>query len=292
MGNKNTIFSRIRRFIEILVFALIAAFILKTFFVEAYRIPTGSMENTLLAGDFLLVNKLVYGSSSPKHLPFTEIPIPHFQLPEIEDPRQNDIIVFEFPGNRDELFPSEKLNYIKRCIAGPGDTVTIINKRVYVNGTLNELPATAKLAGDKLKPKNYADTRIFPPKAKWNEDNYGPLTVPYKGYRVELSHKNIHVWRTLINREFGDTVVTQHGSVIKINGVEVKEYLFEKDYYFVMGDNRDDSFDSRFWGFVPRENIIGRPIMIYWSFNPHERLTTFSALIDHIRWGRIATMVN
>ena len=128
------------RFFQIAFLAVASALFIKTFVIEAFRIPTGSMEKTLLSGDFLLVNKLVYGASSPKYLPFTKVRIPYFTLPSLVEPKNNDIIVFEFPGKLNELEPQDYTNYIKRCIGIPGDTVKIINKRVFVNNKLAELP--------------------------------------------------------------------------------------------------------------------------------------------------------
>src|SRR4030042_326664 len=103
-------------FIKNLFFAAVAAFLIKTFFIETSRVPTGSMERTILVGDFLFVNKFIYGSSSPRNIPFTNIELPYFQLPAIREPEPKDIVVFEYPGDRDELKPREISNYVKRCI--------------------------------------------------------------------------------------------------------------------------------------------------------------------------------
>jgi len=125
--------SKPKEYFDALVFAALVAFFLKIFFLEAYRIPTGSMENTLLVGDFLLVNKFVYGSTTPRNIPFTDIRVPYFRFPALKDPKRGDVVVFDFPGNRDDLQSPEVVNYIKRLIAEPGDTLHIINKVVYVN---------------------------------------------------------------------------------------------------------------------------------------------------------------
>ena len=121
----------IQKFFEFwknLFFAAIAALLIKTFLIETSRVPTGSMEQTIMVGDFLFVNKFIYGSSSPRNIPFTNVALPYFQLPAISEPERGDIIVFEYPGDRDVLQPKEILNYVKRCVGEPGDTIEIKKK--------------------------------------------------------------------------------------------------------------------------------------------------------------------
>ena len=123
-----------KEFFEQLFFAAVAAFLIITFVIQNTRIPTGSMEDTILVGDFVLVNKFIYGSSSPKYIPFTEVELPHFRLPAIKEPKAGDIVVFEYPGDRDLLFATERgVNYVKRCIGTPGDTIVIIDKVIFLN---------------------------------------------------------------------------------------------------------------------------------------------------------------
>ena len=130
--------SKSREFVDALIYAGVVAFIIKILFFEAFRIPTGSMEKTLLVGDFLLVTKFTYGATTPRNIPFTDIRLPYFQLPGFKDPKRGDIIVFDFPGDRDDLESKEVVNYIKRCVATPGDTLQIIDKKLYVNGFLSK----------------------------------------------------------------------------------------------------------------------------------------------------------
>jgi len=129
-----------------LLFAAIAAFLIKTFLIETSRVPTGSMEKTILVGDFLFVNKFVYGSSSPRSIPFTNISLPYFQMPALREPKHGDIVVFEFPGDKDELVPTELSNYVKRCIGVPGDTIKIVDEVVFVNG--KEAPRAPQIQYD------------------------------------------------------------------------------------------------------------------------------------------------
>ncbi|HQJ46086.1 MAG TPA: signal peptidase I, partial [Ignavibacteriaceae bacterium] len=243
-----TLSGKIAEFFRQLAFAGIAALFIITFIIQNTRIPTGSMEDTILVGDFVLVNKFIYGSSSPQYIWFTEIKLPYFTLPALREPQQKDIVVFEYPGDRDQLEPTQKnVNYVKRCIGTPGDTVEIKDKVVFVNGKEFWRPPYIKYYrgqyGNYLKPipKGFAEPRIFPKGMPWNEDNYGPLVVPKKGMTIPLNIYNVEQWRTTIDREYGKRVVEIKGNSVVIDNVPVSSYTFKKDYYFMIGDNRDDS---------------------------------------------------
>jgi signal peptidase I len=185
--------------VESLVIALIMALIIKTSIVEAYKIPSGSMENTLLVGDFLLANKFVYGMKLP--IPFTDI-----KLPAIEDPRPGDIIIFKFPLNQD-------VNYIKRCVATEGQTVEVRNKELYVDGKHIPLPPHGK--------------------------HIDPHVIPY--------------YNDMMHGGMRDNMPPQ---------------IVPEGHLFVMGDNRDNSQDSRFWGFLDKRLVMGRALIIHWSWEP------------------------
>ncbi len=275
-----------------LLFAAIAAFLIKTFLIETSRVPTGSMEKTIWVGDFLFVNKFIYGSSSPRNIPFTNVSLPYFQMPAIRDPHRGDIVVFEYPGDRDELVPTELNNYVKRCIGVPGDTIEAVDKVVFVNGKEAPRAPQIQYINNYVIPKGIANPRIFPKGGNFNEDNYGPVIVPKKGDVINLSLDNIEAWRTIIDREFENRVVTVEGDRIMIEGKPVKSYTLKKDYYFMMGDNRDDSADSRFWGFVSRDKVIGEAFMIYWSWDPSISFSDFFNLLGSVRLGRIAKLVH
>ncbi|MCX7875778.1 MAG: signal peptidase I [Melioribacteraceae bacterium] len=275
-----------------LFWAALAALFIKTFLIETSRVPTGSMESTIKVGDFLFVNKFIYGSSSPRTIPFTNVVLPYFQLPAIREPERGDIVVFEYPGDRDDLKPTEIVNYVKRCIGIPGDTIYIDNKVVFINGKEAPRPAHIQYINNYVSPKGAANPRIFPAGSNFNEDNYGPIVVPKKGDVVNLTPENIEEWRTLIDREFGERVVTVEGDQVLINGKPTDKYTIQKDYFFMMGDNRDDSADSRFWGFVPRDKVVGQAFMVYWSWDPSIPFSDFFNLLGSVRINRIAKIVH
>ena len=290
---------KVVEFFRQLLFAAIAAFFIITFIIQNTRIPTGSMEDTILVGDFVLVNKFIYGSSSPKYIPFTEIELPFFRLPAFKEPQATDIVVFEYPGDRDQLVPNELgVNYVKRCIGTPGDTIQIIDKVVFVNGKEFWKPPFIKYYkgrwGNYLKPipKGIAEPRIFPKGMPWNEDNYGPLVIPRKGQTIPLNKYNVEQWRTIIDREHEERVVAVKNGVVTIKDIPVSSYTFKKDYYFMMGDNRDDSLDSRFWGLVPRDLVVGQAFITLFSWNRDIPFSQLFKLLGSIRLDRILLLLH
>lgn len=280
-----------RDFIIAAAIAAIMAFILRSFVVEAFRIPSESMEDTLLTGDFLLVSKLPYGPSISVNIPLTGIKLPEIAFPALCSPGRGDIIVFKYPGGRDEFAPSEPVNYIKRVIALPGDTVKIVDKTVFVNGIKSFLPLHVRYSGRKPRPIGLNESALFPKGEYWNVDNYGPLAVPRRGDVIRLNAGNIEAWRMIIDRELNmRNAVQVEGYTIRIKDKITSHYTIRKNYYFVMGDNRDNSSDSRYWGFVPDDKIIGRAVIIYWSRDPQKN--RLSELPGSIRFGRIGRLVH
>lgn len=225
----------VRDWLEFIITVAIMLFVIRTTVVQAYRIPSSSMEDTLLIGDFLMVNMFVYGISTPDRIgiPFTHVgfEIPHVRLPALRKPQRGDIIVFKFPRD-----PSQ--NYIKRCVGLPGDTLQIRDKVLLVNGEVFKDPAKAKYTDWRICPAGVKQREIYPPGAG-NRDNYGPIVVP-------------------------------------------------EGYYFMMGDNRDNSSDSRYWGFMPYDNIRGLAMFIYFSWDKN---VPFYRFYDSIRWKRIASLI-
>jgi signal peptidase I len=280
--------ARVISYIKTLLFTLLIAFTLKTFIVEAYRIPSGSMENTLLVGDFLFVNKFVYGLRTPRHLPLTNLAIPSISLPGLRSVRRGDVIVFEFPGDHEQMQDPESTNYIKRCIGLPGDTVRIVSGRVLVNNRELALPASAKVLHRGFHAGS--ENGLFPAGAGFTEDEYGPLVVPKKGDVVDLASVNVDRWKKLIEHEGHEVYRTAAGKVM-VDGIESSSYRIQRDYYFVLGDNRENSLDSRFWGFVPEENVVGEALIVYWSWDPGLPVASFSDKLRSIRWERIGNLI-
>ncbi len=198
--------SKLREYIEAIVIAVLIAFFIRTFIVQAFKIPSGSMKPTLQIGDHILVNKFIYG---------VKIPFTRKNLIPISDPKRGEIVVFIYPVDRSK-------DFVKRVIGTGGDTIEIRNKKIYVNG----LPYNDAYGV-------YTDDMVIPAAAQ-PRDNFGPVTVP-------------------------------PGSI------------------FVMGDNRDQSYDSRFWGFVDVRDLLGKAFIIYWSWNSED---------FGVRWNRLGHLLH
>lgn len=277
-GGRPGVFSArsIAEYAKTVLVTLVVALMIKLFVVEAFRIPSGSMENTLQVGDFLLVNKLAYGIRTPRQIPFTNISIPVLQIP-FSDVRYGDIVVFEFPGLPGMETSGYDVNYVKRCIGLPGDTVELRRSRVFVNGREMLFPREVLVH----QVSDFSDGR---------DGEFGPVVVPKQGDTVRLDRTNIRQWRDVIERE-GHDVKMMSDETIHIDGRATDVYVLERDYYFMLGDNRTNSLDSRFWGFVPRENLIGEALMVYWSWDPDVSLIRVGDKFGSIRWARIGTLV-
>ncbi|MBN2367328.1 MAG: signal peptidase I [Calditrichaeota bacterium] len=230
--------------VKAILIAIVAALILRQFVIAAYKIPTGSMEDTLLIGDFLLVNKFYYGAQTPHWIgiPFTEIgfDVPWFRFPRIAPPEQNDIVVFRYPYDPrlGRYAEDPHYEYIKRCVATGGQTVEIINKRLFVDGDPFPIPPKLKHSDPNIFSRYDRSYPVFED-GLGSRDNFGPITVP-------------------------------------------------PNHYFMMGDNRDNSSDSRDWGFVPPENIVGKPLIIYLSWNSN---MPGYRMFSKIRWNRLAMVI-
>lgn len=264
--------SKSREWFDAIVFAFVAALILRTFVIEAFRIPTGSMENTLLVGDFLLVNKFVYGAP----VPFTDV-----KLPALKKPEQGDIVVFKYPRDKE-------VAYIKRCIAAAGSTLEIKARKVYVDGEEFALPPEGQFIGTEASAGS-SESNIFPTGALFNKDNYGPLRVPKAGDVIVLTPETINTYKYLLEYE-GHTPSVMDGKVL-VDNLPQPTYRVGQDYYFMMGDNRDNSLDSRYWGFVPEANVVGSALIIYWSWDPEISFLDPFAKIGSVRWGRLGNII-
>lgn len=204
-----------REYAEAIIIAVLLALFIRTFVMQAFKIPSGSMLPTLQIGDHLLVNKFIYG---------IRVPVSGKLLLPIKDPQRGDVMVFRFPEDR-------SVDYIKRVVGVAGDRIEIVNKRLLVNGA-------------KVEDLHASFTSVINLPANVSpKDNYGPVVVP-------------------------------DGKL------------------FVMGDNRDNSSDSRFWGYVDEADILGKAIIIYWSWDLEEELFWSFKRLGAIRWGRIATLIH
>ncbi|MGA0555140.1 signal peptidase I [Larkinella sp. VNQ87] len=360
--------SPFREWLDSIVFAVVAATLIRWLFMEAFTIPTPSMEKSLLVGDFLFVSKLHYGTRTPKtplQVPLThqkiwgtEIPsyldwiqLPQYRLPGFSSVKSGDVVVFNYPP---EDYPTDlKTNYIKRCIGTPGDVVEIRDRKVFVNNqafpdpvkseteyflktnsvisakvfkryditdfeqtteTFNDTIAANDASGYRIHttpetaallkqqdfvqglevintPKGsvnpfqpvYPQSPLFP----WNVDNYGPITVPKEGVTIQLDEKNIALYGPVIQKYENNEKVELAEKSIKIDGKAITSYTFKQDYYFMMGDNRHNSADSRYWGFVPADHIVGKAVFIWMSIDPNPE-----SVLNKIRWNRLFRIID
>jgi signal peptidase I len=355
-----------------LLFAIVVATFVHTYFIQPFTIPTSSLEKSLLVGDFLFVSKVNYGARTPMTtvaLPMVHdtIPLtkkksylnwpqlPYFRIPGFQTVERNDIVVFNWPvdtvykfrdqsGLRVDKPIDKKSNYVKRCVGVPGDQLEIKDGIVFVNGKELILPERAKpqfsykVALDGKTPIDFeyllkdmditdgagfmdAEKRdtlfiaaltaanaerlqhipgitgvqkiiskevepgIFPHINKWNRDNFGPIYIPQQGKTVALNVETLPFYKAIItDYEKNDLKVT--GNEIRINGKIATSYTFQQNYYWMMGDNRHNSEDSRYWGYVPENHIVGKPIFIWMSWDSNAKG------LKKIRWDRLFTTVS
>ncbi len=384
--------TRVVEWVDAIIFAVIAATFIRMFFIEAYTIPTSSMEKSMLIGDYLFVSKTSYGPklpNTPLSFPFVHhtmplsktkksyvewIKNPYKRIAGFGDVKNNDVVVFNFPEGdtvavnvqnqsyyqlirsygRERVWQEKETfgdiiarpvdkreNYIKRCVGIPGDVLEYKNGQLFVNGkeqqhfagmqydnivttdgtginkrTLEQMkiaeddrhmvsnsqyffPLT-KENEDKMKAmKNVTsiqrtlvaaanwDRNIFPfsSKYQWNVDNFGPLEIPKKGQTVKLNMDNLPLYERIIDLyEANDLNVKD--STIYINGAVAESYTFKMDYYWLMGDNRHNSADSRYWGFVPEDHIVGKAVFIWLSMDKDQ------PFYNKIRWSRLFSFVH
>ena len=405
---RNGINSKMIEWLDALIFAVIAVTLINIFLFQNYKIPTGSMEKTLLIGDHLYVSKVAYGPripNTPLSFPFTQhtMPLsnnarsfvewvrwPYKRLAGFGQVKRDDAVVFNFPAgdtvvlahqnvsyysivrdsaimlkSKDSFYgnplktdqeynrlarnavwkrfditvrPVDKRdNYIKRCVAIPGDTLQIINKRVFINGkpqpeypgiqhsyyiylkdgqnisdkvfermeiydvyryanviqvflTQEELEKIREFKSvqqviandyfDDYSPDYFPNDTNF----RWTINNFGPLYIPAKGSTIAIDTANICLYRRIISYYENNTLEEKDGRIY-INGEETSEYTFKMDYYWMMGDNRHSSLDSRFWGYVPEDHVVGKPKLIWLSLDKNKKF------LNRIRWERMLKRV-
>ena len=308
--------NKVIREVKSIVIIIIIAFTLKATIIEAYIVPTGSMEDTIMTGDFLIGSKFVYGMRTPDWIgiPYTDIgfSLPYIQFPVFREPRAGDVLIFKYPR---DVFQK----YVKRCVAEAGDTVEVVAKQLFVNGEEVALSPNGKLKSHSLSP-NDIQPDIFLG-TQGNRDNFKPLRIPRKGDVIAFNSATNWEYLIPIMLMDGHTVTIEnddvryeftmfdpvdvmrrkkrtpqleiineyypHGQLLTpwadqlsynsnqvralhIDGVPIfssSAYTVEQDYFWMMGDNRDDSADSRYWGFVPRCYILGEALFSYMSID-------------------------
>ena len=351
--------SEVRSWIDAIGFAVIAATILRTFLIEAYTIPTSSMEKSMLIGDFLFVSKVAYGPRvpiTPIAFPLVHhtmpigngksysevVKLPYHRMKGLGEIERNDCVVFNWPAETLARPVDKKENYVKRCVGVPGDKIELINAQLMVNDAPQEEPEGMKkqwhynvsTKGTGLNPnilyekyditeggygrnKNeynltltnesrdaiqsftnvssikrqyekagiYADY-IFPhdKNYKWNNDNFGPITVPSAGETVSITTKNLSIYKDIIERYENNKLEVVSGEIY-INDKLATTYTFAMDYFWMMGDNRHNSADSRFWGFVPENHIVGKALFVWMSWDKNAKG------LKKIRWNRLFSSV-
>ena len=377
--------TKVVEWVDAIIFAVIAATFIRMFFIEAYTIPTSSMEKSMMVGDYLFVSKTAYGPKMPNtpiSFPFvhhtmpmsttiksfsTIIHNPYRRIAGFGKVKNDDVVVFNFPEGdtvavnmqersyyelvrsygRDKIWGDKRVfgdiiyrpvdkreNYIKRCVAIAGDSLKIIKGQVYINGkaqkeipgiqykylintngtainasTLEKLDITqSEVEGsdsryimsltaeqarkmDGLKfiqskervtwPSDNSDPAIFPsdPKFTWNLDNFGPIWIPKKGVTINLSVENLPIYKRIIDVYEENDLKVKDGAIY-INGAPASTYTFKMDYYWMMGDNRYNSADSRYWGFVPEDHVVGKASFVWLSLDKNK------SFLSKIRWNR------
>ena len=340
--------------------AILIIVLVRVFLFEPYRIPSESMEDTLLVYDFLIVSKLHYGARTPATIgvPFTGLYIPGLvfpqtRLPGFSEPTRGDVVVFNYPPSQDvvrgqipESVPIERrAPYIKRIVGMPGDTLAVLDKVVHIDGRAVPISPTMKqrwrvsgsgetrpnvrqlddlgvelVPGSDARdgamlvvPRQYdvfatppeaaalearndvarvepfvvpdglVGSMVYPPGSPWNPDQYGPVVVPGRGMTVQLDSTAWAQFSEVIDRYEGHDIGRGLDGSYQIDGRAAESFTFTQDYFFVMGDFRDNSVDSRFWGFVPESHLIGKAVIKFISLDsefPFVRLNRFFRPID------------
>ena len=294
---------------------------IKVTIFEMYIVPTGSMENTIMTGDFLVGNRFVYGMRTPDRIGIMDLAVdlPSIKLPSFKEPKRGDVIIFKFPRD-------VRQKYVKRCVAEPGDILEIKDKVIYINNERYDLPTNGKFVIPNLLSDTFIQNDIFL-SDKGNKDQFQKIRMPKKGDTIPIESNNLQLLIHIMLLDGNDVVMISDGKEypfsmndpnelfrrksmfwffkrpnpnkifsnisndyfprgsillpwqisnrpipdnLLINGIsisDIKSYKVKKDYYWAMGDNRDDSLDSRYWGFIPRDYILGEALFSWFSIN-------------------------
>ena len=335
----------VNKIIQIVFWSFFTWLFIRVFLFQTFQIHTSSMHQTLMEGDHILVNKLAYGPRIPitplslsfgnQHLFLDWIQLPYLRIPGYSSIKNNDVIIFNFPLE-DGLPTDERQQYVKRCVGVPGDTISIVEGRIFIND--KKLPETenilynyaitaetdvadtsmskqveifipgneftgyrpnsflsvkdadsilrmnniASVKKNTVKKQSYS-SKVFPNSSaiKWNIDYFGPFYIPKSGESAVLNAKNLLLYKRVIEKYENNTIEKKNDSIF-INGKCTDTYTFKMDYYFAMGDNRYNSTDSRYWGLVPEDHVIGKTAFILLSSNKNpllpDKRSSFSAI--------------
>ena len=256
--------------------------------ISSFKVPSGSMEPALLPGDNILVNKWVMGArifDVRKALKGEQVDIS--RLPALGELKRNDVVVFNYPCPRKwrQIEMDVKLYYVKRCVALPGDTLRIVDGRYRVSGWLHDLGNVEaqdrlnRMVTEGLLPDSSGVVAAYPDrKTGWTVTEFGPLYLPRAGDRIRLDDRSVRLYRNVIEWEQGRKLTRTEWGDILLGDSLVHTYSFLKSYYFVAGDRATDSRDSRYWGLLPEEYIVGRAVRIWKSIDP---------LTGKTRWDRV-----
>ncbi|MCS3939339.1 signal peptidase I [Salinibacter ruber] len=334
--------SELRQWGESLVVAVVIVLIVRSLLFDLFRIPTPSMEENLLVGDYLVVSKLHYGPRTPVSLgiPLTSIHLPgvtfpYHRLPGFSEVQRGDPIVFNYPPDDEPI--DRKVHYVKRVIGMPGDTLSVRDKLVHIDGdplplgrgmqqywTVTKSDARYQIPRRRMEEMGISEVRrtnraetvrvlatpegakqmrqrswvrsiepyvlnsdeyndlMYPSGRGYTPDNYGPVHIPAKGTTVRLTDRNWALYRPVIVRYEGHDARQMTDSTFAIDGARTSTYTFQQDYFFAMGDNRDNSQDSRFWGFVPMDHVVGKAVLTYFSWDHEAWLPRFGRILRPI----------
>ena len=279
----------ILHYVIIVFIALVLAIVMRVFFFASFSIPSPSMEPTILAGDQIIVNKLIPGPRVYKNFNFREggkVETRRFKGSRAI--RRNDVLVFNFPyTDWDKLEMDLSVNYVKRCVAIPGDTFYIDNGIYKVKGCADVLGNYqaqydfAQIREEDIPPEIF---HCFPggPDYSWNVRNFGPLYIPRKGDTLQIDSKNISLYRNLIRYETNKKIETRDNTVY-LDNEPLQSYMFQQNYYFMSGDLVRDSRDSRYWGVLPEDHIIGKAAFVWKSKDLGTGETRWERIFKRIR---------
>jgi signal peptidase I len=276
-----------------LCIAVITWLFLHVFFFASFKVPTRSMAPELLPGDYVLVNKLIFGARLFNLIPALRLDqVEISRAPGMRNIRRNDVVVFNVPyPHTPERMGMHILKYfVKRCVGLPGDSLLIENGYYRVKGVDEPLGNVTEQGKRNVHPKDSVWWSLYEPVRNcfpndsiisWNTEDFGPLYIPRKGDTVLMDRDNYVLYKTLIEWETKG-LLTFQDSTVYLNNHPIRAYIFHSDYYFMAGDNVKDSLDSRYWGLVPGDYIVGKVWVVWKSLDPYTGKFRWKRWMRHI----------